>query len=104
MAWSPDCKRILFGTDSYPHDELHVYTDTGKKIDTVEIKGLEHAAGHVKITNIDWYDGLYDSLEVGCPTLCVCNDNGRLQIMQNEYVGPESLPFWARLAAVCPAP
>ena len=98
----PDCKRILFGTDSYPHGETHVYDDGGNKIDTVEIKCLEHAAGNAKISSIAWYDGTYGHPKVGCPTLCVSFDTGRLQSMQN--VGCESRPFWTRVAAVCPAP
>ena len=95
MAWSPDGKRILFGTDSYPHGEIHVYDDSGNKIDTVEIQCLEDAAGNAKITSIDWYDGTFGYTEVDCPTLCVCFDNGRLQIMQNECVGYEAWTFGA---------
>jgi WD repeat-containing protein 35 len=85
VAWSPDGKRILFGTDSYPHGEIHVYDDNGNKVDTVEIQCLEDVPGNAKITSIDWYDGTFGYTEVDCPTLCVCFDNGRLQIMQNEH-------------------
>ena len=40
--------------------------------------------GAIQIAGIDWYNGSQGYIEPNCPTLAVCFDNGRAQIMKHE--------------------
>lgn len=84
VAWSPDGRKILFGTDSFPNGQVHIYDDHGNKIDELLIQCLEGSAGAARLISIDWYDGTHGYVAPDCPTLVVCFDNGRLQIMTSE--------------------
>ena len=37
-----------------------------------------------KIIGVDWYDGVEGTPEPNCPTLAICLDNGRMQLMRYE--------------------
>ena len=45
---------------------------------------LTNVTGAIKIAGLEWYNGLYGHVEANCPTLALCFDNGRCQIMKNE--------------------
>lgn len=45
---------------------------------------LANATGAANIAAIDWYNGHHGYIEPDCPTLAVCFDNGRAQIMTHE--------------------
>lgn len=45
---------------------------------------LANATGAVHLAGVDWYDRKYGLVEPGCPTLAICYDNGRAQIMRDE--------------------
>ena len=81
VEWSPDGKIILFGT---VNGEVHVYDHMGNYIDKMDLLCLEGIAGVAKIAGIDWYSGDYGYMDEDCPSLVVCFDNGRIQIMRHE--------------------
>eukprot|EP00040_Diaphanoeca_grandis_P015836 m.81289 g.81289 ORF g.81289 m.81289 type:complete len:1161 (-) comp25403_c0_seq3:252-3734(-) len=83
VAWSPDGKKILFGSSHYPHDRIFIYDDSGEKLDTVNIQCLE-GSQEAKIASISWYNGEFGYSQPNCPTLCICFNNGRLQIMRHQ--------------------
>jgi len=39
---------------------------------------------NVKIVGLEWYKGEHGYVEVDCPCLAVCFNNGRCQIMRHE--------------------
>lgn len=81
VEWSPDGKIILFGTTN---GEVHVYDHLGNYIDKMDLLCLEGIAGMANIAGIDWYSGDYGYMDEDCPSLVVCFDNGRIQIMRHE--------------------
>ena len=42
------------------------------------------AAGEAQVVVLDWYNGSHGYIEADCPTLVICYDVGRMQIMRNE--------------------
>ena len=46
--------------------------------------------GAVKISGIEWYNGINGYISLNCPCLAVAFDNGRAQIMKHELDGSES--------------
>lgn len=36
------------------------------------------------VVGLTWYNGRNGYVEPDCPTLAICYDNGRMQIMRNE--------------------
>ncbi len=45
---------------------------------------LTNVTGAVHISSIEWYNGNHGYMEPNCPSLAVCFDNGRCQVMRNE--------------------
>nr|XP_054760120.1 WD repeat-containing protein 35-like [Lytechinus pictus] len=81
VEWSPDSKTILFGMTN---GEVHIYDNQGNFCSKLTAYCLTNATGAVHIAGVDWYDGKYGLVEPGCPTLAICYDNGRAQIMRDE--------------------
>ncbi|XP_072032249.1 WD repeat-containing protein 35-like isoform X2 [Amphiura filiformis] len=81
VEWSPDGKLLLFGMSN---GEIHLYDSQGNMCSKLAIYCLTNVTGAVQITGIDWYNGLQGYIEPNCPTLAVCFDNGRAQIMKHE--------------------
>uniref|UniRef100_H2ZPD4 WD repeat-containing protein 35 n=1 Tax=Ciona savignyi TaxID=51511 RepID=H2ZPD4_CIOSA len=81
VTWSPDGKIILFGT---ANGELHIYDNLGNSIGKVELYCLVNVTGAVSLAALDWYNGRLGFVEPDCPSLVVCFDNGRCQIMKHE--------------------
>mmetsp|Transcript_13455 Transcript_13455/g.34500 ORF Transcript_13455/g.34500 Transcript_13455/m.34500 type:complete len:812 (+) Transcript_13455:111-2546(+) len=83
VAWSPDSKQILIGTVD---GHVHVYEADGNKRFEIDLDlCLADFQGRVppKIVCIDWYNGDHGFIEENCPSLCICFENGRLQIMDS---------------------
>lgn len=45
---------------------------------------LTNVTGAIQIAGLEWYNGQSGFVEPNCPTLALCFDNGRCQIMKNE--------------------
>lgn len=45
---------------------------------------LSGVSGAIHIAGIAWYNGLNGYLEPNCPSLAICFESGRCQIMKND--------------------
>ncbi|XP_021346413.1 WD repeat-containing protein 35-like isoform X1 [Mizuhopecten yessoensis] len=81
VEWSPDGKFILFGM---ANGEVHVYDNTGNFISKVQIYCLSGVSGALHIAGLQWYNGNHGYIEPNCPSLAICFDSGRCQIMRSE--------------------
>ncbi|XP_076068879.1 intraflagellar transport protein Oseg4 [Oratosquilla oratoria] len=81
VEWSPDSRLLLF---SLQNGEVHVYDNTGGFVSRVNIQCLAHVGTGAFVVGLMWYNGQHGYIEPDCPTLAICYDNGRMQIMRNE--------------------
>ncbi|XP_038051533.1 WD repeat-containing protein 35-like isoform X3 [Patiria miniata] len=81
VEWSWDGKLLLFGMNN---GEIHIYDSQGNFCSKLMTYCLANVTGAVKIAGIDWYNGKFGYVEPSCPTLAICFDNGRAQIMKHE--------------------
>ncbi|KAK7092123.1 WD repeat-containing protein 35-like isoform X2 [Littorina saxatilis] len=81
VEWSPDGKKILFGI---ANGEVHVFDNTGNFISKMQVFCLTSVTGAIRIAGLEWYNGLNGYMEPNCPSLALCFDNGRCQIMRSE--------------------
>lgn len=81
VVWSPDGKIILFGMTN---GEVHTYDNMGNFISKLNIYCLSGVSGAIHIAGIAWYNGLNGYLEPNCPSLAICFESGRCQIMKND--------------------
>lgn len=84
MEWSPDGKFILFGTmdgDILVHD-----SKTSQLLHRIKIYCLSEGSSieEKQICGIRWYDGSQGYEDISAPTLAICFQNGRCQLMTNE--------------------
>ncbi|KAJ9468906.1 Intraflagellar transport protein 122-like protein [Diplonema papillatum] len=81
VQWSPDAKMILFGTNS---GEVHRYdASSGNCVAKLLCHCIEDSPG-VKLCGLEWFasgEPVYDNPH---PTLVICYENGRCQLMKNE--------------------
>jgi len=45
---------------------------------------LTNATGSTIIASIEWYNGAGGYVEASCPSLAICFENGRCQVMRAE--------------------
>lgn len=50
----------------------------------IEIQCLESSSAEVPVVAMDWYSGKHGYMHALCPSLAICYENGRLQLMCNE--------------------
>ncbi|XP_059152704.1 WD repeat-containing protein 35-like isoform X2 [Physella acuta] len=81
VEWSPDGKKILFGIAT---GEVQVFDNVGNFISKMKVFCLTNVTGAIQIAGLEWYNGQSGFVEPNCPTLALCFDNGRCQIMKNE--------------------
>ena len=102
VEWSPDSRLLLF---SLANGEVHVYDNTGgfvvsemlankiilslKRIfislqSRVNIQCLGSLVAGASVVGLKWYNGSNGYVEPDCPSLAVCYNKGRMQIMRNE--------------------
>ncbi|TPP59802.1 WD repeat-containing protein 35 [Fasciola gigantica] len=81
VEWSPDGKLLLFGLVT---GEIFVYDYLGNFLSKVPIYCLNNIHGAVRLTALHWYRGERGYAEPNCPTLAVCYDIGRCQLMRNQ--------------------
>ena len=81
VQWSPDSKMILFGTMS---GEVHRYDSaTGNCVSKVQAYCVEDSPG-VKLCGLEWFDNTDLGYDATPPTLAICYENGRCQLMRHE--------------------
>ncbi|KAH9492608.1 WD repeat-containing protein 35 [Bulinus truncatus] len=81
VEWSPDGKKILFGI---ANGEVQIFDNAGNFISKMKVFCLTNVTGVTLIAGLEWYNGLNGYVEPNCPTLALCFDNGRCQIMRSE--------------------
>ncbi|XP_075454542.1 WD repeat-containing protein 35 isoform X1 [Ascaphus truei] len=81
VAWSPDSKILLFGM---ANGEIHLYDNQGNFIVKMVLNCLVNVTGALSIAGMHWYPGTKGYVEPDCPSLAICFDNGRCQIMKHE--------------------
>lgn len=50
----------------------------------IEIHCLDNPNIEIPVVCLDWYNGKNGYIHAICPTLAICYENGRLQMMCNE--------------------
>lgn len=50
----------------------------------IEIHCLDNPNIEIPVVCLDWYDGKNGYIHSLCPSLAICYENGRLQLMCNE--------------------
>ncbi|PVD32416.1 hypothetical protein C0Q70_07850 [Pomacea canaliculata] len=81
VEWSPDGKKILFGI---ANGEVQVFDNVGNFISKLQVYCLTNITGAIHIAGLEWYNGAHGYVEPNCPSLALCFDNGRCQIMRTE--------------------
>lgn len=80
VQWSPDGKLLLFGLKN---GEVHLYDNQG--IFLMKLNMLPLNIGKPQtIVNLDWYDGKNGYIASDSPSLAICYQNGKIQLMRNE--------------------
>ncbi|KAJ3392142.1 WD repeat-containing protein 35 [Lobulomyces angularis] len=80
VQWSPDSKSILFGTAT---GELLLYDMNGNYL-TKTLSYCHENAAVIKLSSIEWYNGINGYIEPKVPCLAICFENGKIQIMRDE--------------------
>lgn len=81
VQWSPDGKFLLFSLRS---GEVHLYDNQGNFTMRLDIQCNNESDEQVSIVGLDWYDGKHGYVYSDAPTLAICYENGRIQLMRNE--------------------
>ena len=50
----------------------------------LQVYCLTNVTGAVHIASLQWYNGENGYVEPNCPTLAICFNNGRCQVMRRE--------------------
>lgn len=82
VEWSPDGNVLMF---SIGNGEVHLYDSQGEFLNKLII--LCHGQnfqGGVKIISLRWYNGRFGYIEPNCPSMFICYEDGKVQIMRNE--------------------
>ena len=82
VEWSPDGNVLLFSIGT---GEVHLYDSQGEFLNkmTITCHG-QNFTGYVRIVNLRWYNGRFGYIEPECPSLFVCYEDGKVQIMRSE--------------------
>ncbi|XP_055386233.1 WD repeat-containing protein 35 [Condylostylus longicornis] len=79
VQWSPDNRLILF---SLATGECHLYDNQGSFVMKLNIQCVTLSANrNFPIVAVNWYSG---KVPINRPVLCICYENGKVQIMRNE--------------------
>ncbi|XP_012278888.1 WD repeat-containing protein 35 [Orussus abietinus] len=80
VQWSPDGKLLLFGLKT---GEVHLYDDQGILLTKLNMVSLSPAHPQT-IVAIHWYNGRNGYIATDCPSLAICYQCGRVQLMRDE--------------------
>jgi len=79
ISWSPDSKKILFGTDI---SELELYDVTGNFLSKVNVFAVDSLTS--EMIGLEWYDGTEGYQEANIPCLAIAFAGGKIQIMRHD--------------------
>ncbi|CAL8099606.1 unnamed protein product [Calicophoron daubneyi] len=81
VEWSPDGRILLFGLIT---GEVYVYDYAGNFLSKITIYCLNNIHGAVRLVGLHWYHGDKGFVSPNSPTLAICYDIGRCQLMRNQ--------------------
>ncbi|CAH8431792.1 unnamed protein product [Schistosoma turkestanicum] len=81
VEWSPDGNILLFG---YLTGEICVFDGCGNFLKKMPTYCLNNIHGAARIISLDWYKGKNNYGTRNLPSLAVCYDVGRCQLMKNH--------------------
>lgn len=82
VEWSPDGRYILFGTLS---GEVHIYdSSSGNYLSKLVLPCIDDTPQPVKLAGLHWYNGNEGFSDSKNPSLAICFENGRCQVMRSE--------------------
>jgi len=82
VEWSPDGRYLIFGTLS---GEVHIYdSGSGNYLSKLALPCIEDSAQPVKLVGLHWYHGNEGFSDSKNPSLAICFENGRCQVMRSE--------------------
>ena len=82
VCWSADSRLLLF---SMANGEVHIYDGMGGFVSKMNIQCLSNSgSANNKVVTLHWYSGKHGLVHRDAPTLAICYDNGRMQIMRDE--------------------
>ncbi|CAG9759523.1 unnamed protein product [Ceutorhynchus assimilis] len=81
VQWSPDAKLLLF---ALKNGQLHLYDNQGNFVMKLGVLCQESQYDTVAIIGLAWYNGTGGIMHSMCPTLAICFENGKAQLMRNE--------------------
>ena len=65
--------------------EVHIYDGMGGFVSKMNIQCLSNSgSANNKVVTLHWYSGKHGLVHRDAPTLAICYDNGRMQIMRDE--------------------
>ena len=67
--------------------QLNIYLLQSK----INIQCLSNTSKNSQVVTLSWYDGKHGHVAPDAPTLVICYDNGRMQIMKQESDDSKSL-------------
>ncbi|XP_066155495.1 WD repeat-containing protein 35 [Euwallacea fornicatus] len=81
VQWSPDGKLLLFALKT---GQLHLYDNQGNFVMKLAIFCHDIQYDSIPIVGIDWYNGAGGFMHSMCPTLAICFESGKAQLMRSE--------------------
>eukprot|EP00163_Fabomonas_tropica_P007371 TRINITY_DN1709_c0_g1_i2.p1 TRINITY_DN1709_c0_g1~~TRINITY_DN1709_c0_g1_i2.p1 ORF type:complete len:1180 (-),score=292.10 TRINITY_DN1709_c0_g1_i2:85-3624(-) len=82
LCWSPDARSLVFATTG---GQVHLYDASGNFKNEVGVYCNSDVKGMVQVIGIDWYDGAEGIPAPDAPPLALGFENGRLQLMLDEF-------------------
>lgn len=81
VQWSPDGKLLLF---ALKNGQLQLYDNQGNFVMKLNILCHDTNYDPIPIVGLAWYNGTGGLMHYMCPTLAICFENGKAQLMRNE--------------------
>ncbi|XP_030756020.1 WD repeat-containing protein 35 isoform X2 [Sitophilus oryzae] len=81
VQWSPDGKLLLF---ALKNGQLHLYDNQGNFVMRLAVFCHDTNYDPIPIVGLAWYNGSGGIMNSSCPSLAICFENGKAQLMRNE--------------------
>lgn len=95
VQWSPDGKLLVF---ALKNGELHLYDNQGNFVMKMNVLCHDSQYDPTPIIGLAWYNGTGGLMHSMCPTLAICFENGKTQLMRNE--SDQSKSFFFHIAHI----